>query len=488
MFPKSGTTTDGYPIAVVVVAMAALILGGGTHAGFLGDAILQAVSVLLLAALIWNKSGSPGVFRRGEIALMAAILAIPLIQIIPLPPSIWERLPLADMRLEAFHIAGAPLDWRPASIIPEATLLGALSLIPPFAIFLGVRSLDYVGRRRVVIAVLSFSALSVFLGLAQVAGGEQSPLRFYEITNPTEAVGFFANRNHLAALLYIAMMFAAAFAVDSGIAFLDARRRHAPEPRAMVIFTASVTLMFLLAVAQIMARSRAGVGLTMLGSMGIATLALTDSRNLWRAASLKLLAVAIIAVLVFSAQFGLTRLLARIGADVAQDDRLVIAGHTLEAIKAFFPFGAGIGTFKDVYPQRELPSELLSYIYVNHAHDDFLELIMEAGALGLVLLAICFAWLASRARDIWRKRPRGGAPIDLLVQRASLFAIMLLILHSIIDYPLRTSAIMILTAICCALLTRPNGAPVRSEASAPRRSFVPPSSPQAPRRRALQAR
>ena len=480
MFPKSGSPTNHYSTAVVLVALLALVVGGGTHAGFLGDAILQAVSVVFLGCVIWAMNGSPAGFQRGEIALMAAILAVPLIQIIPLPPAIWKDLPLSDMRLEAFAITGAPIDWRPATIIPEATILGALSLIPPFAVFLGVRSLDYVGRRRVVIAVLSFSALSVFLGLAQVAGGEQSPLRFYEVTNPTEAVGFFANRNHLAALLYIALMFAAAFAVDSGITFLDARRRHAPEPRAIVIFTASVTLMFLLAVAQIMALTD-GRGVDV-------TLVLTDSRNFWRAASLKLLAVAIVAVLLFSAQFGITRFVARLGADVVQDDRLIIATHTLEAIKAYFPFGTGVGTFKDVYPLRELPAELLSYIYVNHAHDDFLELFLESGVAGVALLVCCLAWLAVRGRDIWRKRLRGGAPIDLLLRRASLFALVLLLLHSTIDYPLRTSAIMVLTAICCALLTRPHGAPSRMHADAPRRAFVSFPSPPAPGDRAIQPR
>jgi hypothetical protein len=264
---------------VIFVALAALALGGGTHSGFLGDVILQALGVCLLAYVIWRMTVAPSGFGMSEFALMALIAAVPLIQIAPMPPSLWRHLPLADMRLEAFEITGEPMDWRPWSIIPEATILGALSLIPPFAVFLGVRALDYMGRRRVVIAVLLWSALSVFLGLAQVAGGEQSPLRFYEITNPTEAVGFFANRNHLAAFLYIALMLASAFAVDSGITFLDARRRRLQEPRALIVFTASATLMFLLAVAQIMARSRAGVGLTMIGSLCIATLVVADTRN-----------------------------------------------------------------------------------------------------------------------------------------------------------------------------------------------------------------
>lgn len=44
--------------------------------------------------------------------------------------------------------------------------------------------------------------------------GLMSSLRFFEYTNPTEAVGFFANRNHFAALLYTVMLFAAVWAAD----------------------------------------------------------------------------------------------------------------------------------------------------------------------------------------------------------------------------------------------------------------------------------
>ena len=43
----------------------------------------------------------------------------------------------------------------------------------------------------------------------QLAGGAESRLRFYSITNTDSAVGYFANRNHESALLVAAIPFAA---------------------------------------------------------------------------------------------------------------------------------------------------------------------------------------------------------------------------------------------------------------------------------------
>lgn len=52
------------------------------------------------------------------------------------------------------------------------------------------------------LVVIGIGPASVLLGFLQVAQGPSSPLRLFEFTNLTEAVGFFANRNHFSALLY----------------------------------------------------------------------------------------------------------------------------------------------------------------------------------------------------------------------------------------------------------------------------------------------
>jgi hypothetical protein len=112
--------------------------------------------------------------------------------------------------VEVFEILGDKLSWMPISLSPNQTWLSALSLIPPLAIFLATLLLPYRERRWLSLVFLAVGVLSVFVGLIQVAQGPESPLRFFAYTNLTEAVGFFANRNHFAALLYALIMFAAA--------------------------------------------------------------------------------------------------------------------------------------------------------------------------------------------------------------------------------------------------------------------------------------
>ena len=58
--------------------------------------------------------------------------------------------------------------------------------------------------------VVIIAICSVALGLAQLAGGEDSPLRIYAITNRSDPVGLFANANHFATFLLLTMPLAMA--------------------------------------------------------------------------------------------------------------------------------------------------------------------------------------------------------------------------------------------------------------------------------------
>ena len=79
--------------------LAALLLGGGTRGGFLSDALLQllAIPLLLLSAsrlgdLFWRDRAKLRQVRW-EIAFCLAIVLVPLIQLVPLPPVLWTLLP-----------------------------------------------------------------------------------------------------------------------------------------------------------------------------------------------------------------------------------------------------------------------------------------------------------------------------------------------------------------------------------------------------------
>jgi hypothetical protein len=261
-----------------------LVLGGGTRGGYLSDAILQVLTLPLLLVSLWRivdlRSGSFGQIRRlrWELLFCGAIVVLPLLQLIPLPPSVWSALPNRSSVAFVLGLLGGEMPWMPISVSPEATWLSALSLLPPVAIFLGCLLLNYRERHLMSIVVLAVGLVSVFLGLIQVSQGPSSPLRFFEFTNLTEAVGFFANRNHLAALLYALTVLAAAWAVDSAFAVQSVGGRYRHDGAAVMAVVASFIILIILVSAQAMARSRAGLGLTIIAMFGAFALAYLDTR------------------------------------------------------------------------------------------------------------------------------------------------------------------------------------------------------------------
>ena len=70
------------------VIVASLILGGGTRGGFLSDAILQLIAIPLFFVSLWRLLETP-LTKQMRLAMFfcVAIVAIPLVQLIPLQRS-----------------------------------------------------------------------------------------------------------------------------------------------------------------------------------------------------------------------------------------------------------------------------------------------------------------------------------------------------------------------------------------------------------------
>jgi hypothetical protein len=139
-----------------------------------------------------------------------------------------------------------------------------------------------------------------------------------------------------------------------------------------------------------------------------------------------------------------------------QDGRITFARVTIEAAKGYMPFGSGMGTFVPVYAMYEKPQDATVANYVNQAHDDFLQVWLESGVVGIALIGIFVVWLVLRSAKIWRRAlPPGARDIDVSLARAATLIVGLLMAHSVVDYPLRTGAMMAIMAFACALLVGP---------------------------------
>lgn len=470
-----------------------LSLGGGTRSGFLSDALLQLLTIPLLVVAL-ARLFDP----RSQITLnpslisallfCAALVLVPVLQLIPLPPSIWTHLPGRRPEIEVFELLGQSTPWMPISVSPNLTWQSAMSLIPPIAVFLGTILLGYRKRRFLSFVLLGFGLVSVVVGLFQVAQGQSSALRFFQITNPTEAVGFFANRNHFAALLYALTLIASAWAIQAA-SKAGASWGQKNYPLATIVpVLASFTILVVLISAQAMARSRAGLSLTMIALVGAFALAYVARRGRAQGSASKVLAVAIALAIILSLQFALYRIMTRFDGDPLQETRIPIARNTLAAAVAFLPFGAGMGTFVPVYGIYEKPETALINTYVNRAHDDVLEVLLEAGALGAILMSLFFAGWLYKSLNLWRQVAREGEEVHLTLARAASIIVGLLMVHSFLDYPLRTELMMAVLAFSCALLIDPpikeriDGRPARKptvEVGAPRSAQPGLSIPQA---------
>ncbi len=483
--------------ATAVVLIASVVFGGGTRLGFIGDVVLQimaipplllAISALFPSARARNAFGPATIPRSGPefsmglpadlpnpnrqilwAAVACGLVCLwPLLQLIPLPPALWTGLPDREHIARSYELLGQPLPWWPISMVPHATWTGWLSLLPPAAVFLGTICLGARARQSLAIGLMAIGLLSVFLGLLQVAQGPGSSLRFFDFTNATEAVGFFANRNHYAALLYCLMVLAAVWAVEATI---STSARNQWMTASLLSVVGAFAVIVVLIGAQAMARSRAGVGLSMLALAGAFAFAMADRRTASTPALFRLMAASVALAFVFAMQFALYRVTDRFGTDPLSDWRLIFTRRTYAIAREHWLFGSGIGTFVPVYRLHEQPHDLLANTFVNHAHNDIVQLLLEAGAPAAVLMLAAGLWLAWRMTQIWRQPPSGISDLEQGLARAATIMLVLIAIHSFVDYPLRTGAMLAVTAFAMALLVPPpeGTEPLTNEEPAARR-------------------
>jgi len=119
----------------------------------------------------------------------------------------------------------------------------------------------------------------------------------------------------------------------------------------------------------------------------------------------------------------------------------------------------------------EKPQDLFAHAYINHAHDDVLELWLETGIFGIALMGALAAWFVSRTAKIWRYASVGANEFDRSLARAATIAVALIVTHSFLDYPLRTAAMTAILAFACGLMIETLGVDYRAKERRVRASF-----------------
>ena len=414
-----------------------ILLGGASLAGYTANLTLQLIALaILVAALLRDPHGLPASAKSLQ-WLAVGLIGLMALQLVPLPPAIWTMLPGRERIVEGYALLGQPLPWLPWSLAPDETLGALLWLLPALAVLFGMIRLGAFRARQLAWFVVGGTLVAILIGALQFAGGHDSAFYFYRVTNRGLAVGPFANANHMATLLLIAIPFFFALIGDSRC------RRHSRS--ASGIITACVAGLGLVAVGLAINTSLAGIGLAV--PVALASLLLLRRSQsgvpLWSIALVGLISVAAV-VLMFVLPIG-NNLIG--DSATSTQSRATSISVTLKAAVDHLPFGSGFGSFASIYRVYEDPTTIIS-TWMNHAHSDYSEILLEGGIPAALLVIAFLAWWTVRTLVVWGRKDPGD-----VFARAATIASGAVLVHSVVDYPLRTAAISALLAMCAVLMT-----------------------------------
>lgn len=402
---------------------------------------VQIVALLALCTWVFAVRFSDQPYDWRLLAGAGLFAAVPLIQLIPLPPSIWHALPGRETEIQALSLLGEENSWQPISLAPFRTLSSALALIPPLILLFFVSRLSLEERTRMLGLMAVLACLSVVVGAVQLASGNAHWLRLYGVTysNTGFATGFQANRNSLADVLCIGIVATAAFVSIRPDLVADA-------PRKLAVAAVVVLLLFGI----LLSGSRAGMALSLLAlgigaALHVRRIRVTRKRLL--AGGAAAVALALSAMVLWNnpaVQKSVHRF------DSFADARPDLWIDTVYAIRQYWPVGSGVGTFVQVFLAAER-LEVVDTSMPNRAHNDYLEFTLEAGLLGWAILLLLAIGFGIRAFTTLRSRP---PPVQLRHIAFGFGALAILALHSIVDYPVRTMALAGVCALAFGMFAR----------------------------------
>ena len=414
-----------------MLAIVVMMVFGGSIPGLGATIAIGAIGLILLGTVAVTDRrmallAQPLPFRLG----LAGIALLPLIQIIPLPPSLWQALPGQALRIRTLSLAGLADTWQPLSVTPLFTAQAAVIAIVFVALVRLLLVLSVIEIRRVAWLILALIGVNIAIGLVQVASGGQV-LRFYSAADHGALLGFYTNKNH-AAMVLAASLPIAAYVLGS--------REKTQGTRTWVALIAGVVL-----VALVTTNSRAGI---VLGVAAILLLGSLYVRAIKPIHAVVIVAAGIGILLLVSSTAAFEQVFNRFDA-VDEDLRWQFLWTSRPLIERYWLWGSGIGSFSTLYAV----GENLAWVkptFVNQLHNEYPQLLLETGIPGALVFASVIAGL------IWRGILvcKDGTAAKRLPVFFGAIIIALIAVHSGVDYPLRRPAVLPILALAIILVIR----------------------------------
>ncbi len=422
------------------IAGLAIILG---YAAFKHGGVVSAdwdyclLGAGLLALLYWLHTPQIGLAPRPNRGIWWPLVLLPgyvALQLIPLPePLLRVVSPARAELLDAFRAAVPDAaNYAALSVIPSNTLTFLLRTMAYTVVFMLAREISWRWERRLwglAFPIITIGAAEAALGLIQYYLGPQG----------SPAHGTYVNRSHFAGLLEMALPFAVIYPA----AIIRRSGSRGLPAGAAVIACMMLALAALIFLGIIFSMSRMGfvASLCSLFVLGATVLgAWLPARKKW--AGLVFAAVLLVCGFVFLAPDPLVQRFSKIDTDkeVTLAGRALIWKDTLHLIKAYPIFGCGLGSYEMAYEKFNLSMPTFG---VDYAHNDYLQLLAELGAIGFVIIAaLMLAIFTQAARAAFRHSEFTGRCLGI----ACVSAMVAIFVHSIVDFNLYIPANALLLA------------------------------------------
>lgn len=442
----SGSEARFYAFAAFFVIV--FFTGGGSRDDIQSLVLLRPLSILFGAYALTCLNRERWKGRLFPLCIALAMLLLMVVQSIPLPPSIWTELPGRKTFADIADLAGIEQPWRPLTLSPSRTLNSLFSLSIPISAMMLYLNLDAARRKQAVAVIIGLAMTSALWAMFQLAGSPRGPLYTYNITNNGIAVGLLANRNHQAALLSATIVMLGWYAVS-----------HAPAARlAALKFYTSVAAIFVLVPLIFITGSRAGL-LLMAPALIIAIILIYNGRYIKesyfsrkklnrkskqgfvsRRMILVVLILAVLGMAILSIFFSRSLAYDRLfGGGRLEELRLQLLPTLFKMLGDYFPWGSGFGTFEHVFRTYET-QELLRPNYLNQAHNDWLQFLIEGGAPAVLIGGVAIIWVICRLIALGKNYR--SSQYSKYVAVMAVTVMLLFATSSAGDYPLRVPSLI----------------------------------------------
>lgn len=440
--------TSQFRLSIIILLMFIL---GGTSQNF----PLFKVPIYFLSLVLIGFSGYRKVFTESDwrsenlIWILSSFIIVALaIQLIPMPPEIWTRLPGRAVIVNGYQKLGMELPWQTATLSPEVTLQSSLGFLPPLAIFLYVtRIAKEIEIRIACRAIIGLAIVCVIFGGVQMVT-KNPALYVYDITNLGFPTAMFSNTNHFATFLLMTIPLAYFY---SASAFRSTHPSYVARMARGSVFSGAVLIMLIGALST---QSLAGVLiLSVIIPIFILMTYLSDksqSHTRKVAVVFAIVSGVVGSFIIFDilSDGGVSKDILKSVSSDSYTSRKAVYLQSPKLIQTYFPLGSGLGSFRETYALQETIDNVNGN-FIPHAHNDYLEIIIEYGFWAFVFVGTFFVWMFQQYRRIILCL-RSISPERLF----AFLAIVVVLLHSAVDYPMRTITISCYFAFCVGLLCK----------------------------------